>query len=49
MVFRGHDSYEGGFVGANLGDVAVAAVAELGVAVAAILGLNWRTVEGLVD
>ena len=24
-------------------------VAELGVAVASILGLDWRTVEGLVD
>lgn len=49
LVVRGHDAHEGGFVCADLSDVAVAAVTKLRMAIAAILGLLWRAVEGLVD
>lgn len=49
LVVGRHDAHEGGFVRSDLRNVAVAAGAELRMAVAAVLRLGWRPMEGLVD
>ena len=49
LVVGWHDTHESGLVRTYLRDLAVAASAELRMAIAAVLRLGWWAMEGLID